>query len=255
MRESAVVFSPHYDDETLGAGGTIIQKCRSGAVVHLVFMTDGSRSHAQAMDGTRLSALRREEALHAASVLGVPESHVRFLNFPETRLTQHTLEAVDRVAGLLAELRCQQVFVPSTLEPLVWSADHKATTEIVFQALARVGIRPEVLEYLVWFWYHWPWVPVWGDADARQLLKLTWNNGFGLSAWRVLNTAIGIADVQSEKRAALEQYKTQMTRLAVDKPWPVLSDVAQGEFLKRFFQPSEFFRRYQYEGAPGGRNK
>jgi len=71
MQSPAVVFSPHYDDETLGVGGTIILKRRLGARVHLVFMTDGSRSHAHAMEGGRLAALRRTEALRAASALGV----------------------------------------------------------------------------------------------------------------------------------------------------------------------------------------
>ena len=255
MRGSAVVFSPHYDDETLGAGGTIIQKRRDGAAVYLVFMTDGSRSHAHAMDGSRLSKLRRDEALQAADALGVDESHVRFLNFPETRLARYANEATRRVGELLLELRCQQVFVPSTLEPSLWSADHNVTTDIVFRALNRIGQRPEVLEYLVWFWYHWPWVPVLRCGDTRRLLKLSCRNLFGLSAWINLNTAVGIVDVQSQKQLALAKYESQMTRLVVDKWWPVLADVCQGEFLRRFFEENEFFRTYKFTGAEAVNNK
>jgi LmbE family N-acetylglucosaminyl deacetylase len=254
MGRSAVVFSPHFDDETLGAGGTVIQKLSCGAAVYIVFMTDGSTSHAQAMDGSRLSGMRRSEALDAAGALGVPENNVFFLDFPETRLAQHATAAVGRVADLLSALRCEQVFVPSTLEPVLWSADHRATTEIVFQALARVGDQPEVFEYLVWFWYQWPWVPF-QRGDLRQLLKLSWRGRLGLSAWTGLNTAVPIADVLSQKRVALEQYRSQMTRLSLDKPWPVLSDVGRGEFLTQFFQPSEFFRRYKYAGLPDGDHK
>ncbi|HEY5705660.1 MAG TPA: PIG-L family deacetylase [Terrimicrobiaceae bacterium] len=248
MRDSAVVFSPHYDDETLGAGGTIIRKRKEGATVYLVFMTDGSRSHAHAMEGARLSELRRNEALQAAASLGVNESHVRFLNFPETRLTQYADEATQRVADLLLDLSCQQVFVPSTLEPLLWSADHNVTTEIVFRALSRVGQHPEVLEYLVWFWYHWPWVPLLKCGDTRRLLKLTCRNLFGLSALMNLNTAVDIVSVRSQKQDALTKYESQMTRLVVDKWWPVLADVCQGEFLPRFFESNEFFRTYKYAG-------
>jgi LmbE family N-acetylglucosaminyl deacetylase len=249
MENSAVVFSPHYDDETLGVGGTIIQKRRAGAPVYLVFMTDGSRSHAAAMDGSRLSALRKQEAIDAAGALGVPESHVRFLEFPETHLAQHTGAAVERVFEILSELGCRQVFVPSTLEPLIWSADHNVTTDIVFRAMARLDEQPEVVEYLVWFWYSWPWVRVRRGADARQILKLTWKSGFGLAAWIGLNTAVPIAAVRSQKRAALEEYKSQMTRLASNKPWPVLADVANGEFLQCFFHSAEFFKRHRYAGA------
>jgi LmbE family N-acetylglucosaminyl deacetylase len=252
MQDSAVVFSPHYDDETLGAGGTIIKKRRAGAEIHLVFMTDGSRSHAAVMEGARLSALRRTEALNAARALGVPESHVRFLELPETRMAQHVPEAVDRVARLLLEFRCQQVFVPSRLEPRIWSADHNVTTDIVFRALSRTGQPAEIVEYLVWFWYHWPWVSIRRGSDARQVFKLTCKHLFGVSAWMSLNTGVNIADVQSEKREALDQYESQMKRLLADKAWPVLGDVAQGEFLKCFFQPREYFKCYRYAPAENG---
>jgi len=246
MESSAVVFSPHYDDETLGVGGTIIKKRRCGAAVYLVFMTDGSKSHAHAMDGTRLSALRRDEALHAAHVLGVDESHVIFLEYPETHLQQHAIQAVQRVSEILWHLRCQQVFVPSTCEPALWSADHKATTDVVFRALINTRDKPEIYGYGVWFWYHWPWVPILRSNDTRRLLTLSRRALFGLSASMNFNTAIYIADVLSEKRLALEKYKSQMTRLAQDKPWPVLGDLAHGEFLKLFFRSNEFFNSYHF---------
>jgi LmbE family N-acetylglucosaminyl deacetylase len=244
---TTVVFAPHYDDETLGAGGTIIKLRQHGVPVHLVFMTDGSTSHARAMDGAVLSALRREESLCAAAVLGVQPNHVRFLEFPEKRLAQYRAEAVQRVVELLTDLRCERVFIPATIEPLIWSSDHQQTTEIALEALERTQLRPEVMEYLVWFWYHWPWVPVMGSNDARQLLKLTWQNAIGAKAWLNLNTAVGIADVSHQKREALEEYKTQMTRVVSNKPWPILADVAQGEFLENSFQSREFFKSYIYQ--------
>jgi LmbE family N-acetylglucosaminyl deacetylase len=246
LERSAVVVSPHYDDETLGAGGTIIQKRKCGASVHLVFMTDGSRSHAAAMDGRRLSAIRRAEAVNAANALGVPESHVIFLEYAETRLMDHADAAVGRVAQILSQVQPEQVFVPSTLEPVLWSADHKVTTEIVFRALNQLEQRPEIVEYLVWFWYHWPWVPVRRGADVRRLMKLSLQGRFGLSAWTGLNTAVPVADVLPQKHIALDRYASQMTRLSTDRPWAVLSDVADGEFLERFFHSSEFFRQYRY---------
>jgi len=248
MESSAVVFSPHYDDETLGVGGTIIKKRRCGATVYLVFMTDGSRSHAHAMDGNRLAALRRDEALHAAKVLGIDETQVIFLEYPETKLQQHTAEAIQRISGILSDLQCQQVFVPSTLEPVLWSEDHKSTTDIVFRALISNKEQPEILEYGVWFWYHWPWIPILCSKDTRQLLNLSWKARFGLSVYKHVNTAINVGDVLSEKRNALEKHKSQMMRLVEDRPWPVLGDVGRGEFLKLFFRSNEFFHSYQFSG-------
>ncbi len=247
---SVIVFSPHYDDETLGAGGAIIKLRDSGVPVWLVFMTDGSASHAHAMDRAALSALRRQEALRAATVLGVDAGRVRFLEFPEKQLNQHRSEACARVVQVLKEACCDCVFVPAAMEPLLWSADHQETTAIVIKALAQTGMRPHILEYAVWFWYHWPWVPVLGNGDPRRLLRLSWANGFGVRSWLNFNAALDISDVSSRKRQALEQYRSQMTRLRRDKPWPVLEDVAGGEFLRNFFGPREYFRIYRYSGAP-----
>lgn len=244
----SVVFSPHYDDDTLGAGGAILRLRQLGAPVQIVYMTDGSRSHAGAMPGAELSALRRQEGLRAAAALGVDAGHVTLLEYPETRLALHRDEAIRRVTQLLARLECRRVFVPSTFEPDVWSPDHRTTTEIVFAALAQTGRRYEVMEYLVWFWYHWPWVPVLGTGDTRQLLKLSWQNAFGLKARHAINASVSLAAVGSRKREALEQHRTQMTRFRTDKPWPVLADVARGEFLENFFRSREWFRASAWKG-------
>lgn len=250
LNRPAVVFSPHYDDETLGAGGTLIQKCRAGAPVHLVFMTDGGRSHAHAIDGPSLSRMRKDEAREAAEVLGIPPGNITFLEFPEMELASHEDKILERVSELLLKLSCAEVFLPSTLEPLLWSADHNVTTRVIFNALRRCGLRPWIIEYLVWYWYQWPWVPLEGGASGRRLIRLTAASRFGLSGCRELNTVVQIADVLFHKRHALEKYRSQMTPLSVDKPWPVLPDVAQGEFLKQLLYRKEFFKCYPF-GADG----
>jgi GlcNAc-PI de-N-acetylase len=43
-RRSCVVIAPHPDDETLGAGATIMRKVDAGTPVHVVVATDGSKS-------------------------------------------------------------------------------------------------------------------------------------------------------------------------------------------------------------------
>ncbi len=82
LGRSAVVFSPHADDETLGCGGTLIKKRAAGATVKIAFMTDGRTSHGHLMPADRLIALRAQEAVAAAQVLGLAESDVCFLGFP-----------------------------------------------------------------------------------------------------------------------------------------------------------------------------
>lgn len=243
----AVVFSPHFDDETLGAGAAILRLRAAGTPVRIVFMTDGSRSHAAAMDPPELAALRHEEGIRAAGALGVEPSLVTCLGFPETRLESRRAEAVDRVAALLAPLDYRTIMVPSADEPDVWSTDHRVTREVVLAALARLGRRCELLEYLVWFWYHWPWVPVFGSGDTRQLVSLTLRRRFGLDALRAANAFIDVGPVRESKRAALDEHKSQMVRMRSDRPWPILADVGRGEFLGTFLRSREWFRAGVWE--------
>src|SRR5947209_4351316 len=63
LRQPALVFAPHPDDETLGCGGAIVRKKRAGAVVKIVVMTDGSASHPGQIDPDELKKLRAEEML------------------------------------------------------------------------------------------------------------------------------------------------------------------------------------------------
>jgi hypothetical protein len=54
--------------------------------------------------------------------------------------------------------------------------------------------------------------------------------------------------VLPRKRAALEAHASQVQRQGAD--WPILADVAHGEFIDCFFLKHEFFNRYRYPDGP-----
>jgi LmbE family N-acetylglucosaminyl deacetylase len=81
-----IVFAPHQDDETLGCGGVIRKLINLGNAVLVVFLTDGSTSHARYLPSNELINLRRGEALNACEVLGVQDSFIQFLEFPDGQL-------------------------------------------------------------------------------------------------------------------------------------------------------------------------
>jgi LmbE family N-acetylglucosaminyl deacetylase len=78
--ERVLVISPHPDDETIGAGGYIAAAREAGAEVRIVLVTDGNR-HGQ-------GAIRHAEFIKATGILGVPESGVVFLDFPDATLAR-----------------------------------------------------------------------------------------------------------------------------------------------------------------------
>lgn len=92
-QDRLLVLSPHPDDETLGAGGTIADARRRGIAVRIVFLTngDGSRS-TQIAENLRqrrlnsfqeLAKLRQKEAANAAHALGVDAKDLIFLGYPD----------------------------------------------------------------------------------------------------------------------------------------------------------------------------
>ena len=236
LEAPAVVVSPHFDDEVLGCGGTILRKVAAGAPVTIVQLTDGSRSHAGLLPAGALAEMRREEGRAAAAALGVPAGDVTLLGLPETELAGALDHAVDELVAVLSSRPAQQVFVTCPWE----SDDHRAANEAVRVALTRAGGRHQLLEFPVWLWARWPWIAL-GDDEAGPT-KATARAVLG--GWRMLRFAtrkVDISDVRDAKRRALEAHRSQMVPLRDDVPWPTLGGVAGGAWLDCFFAPHELF--------------
>lgn len=240
-----MVFAPHQDDETLGCGGTIITRIGTGTDVAIVFMTEGRTSHAHLIPPSELVKIRRQEALAASRVLGIEEESVTFLDFEDGRLSEHYAAAVARVSSLLHEYKPDEVFIPYHREP---NLDHLATNRIVLTALSAVGIAPVVCEYPVWTWHHWPWVSLRQHTPpgTRAVIHNTFANVFGIRLLKDFGYSSFIGDVIGQKAAALNEHRSQMTRLLPDPGWLTLSDVSDGDFLACFFQDYEVFYRYRF---------
>jgi LmbE family N-acetylglucosaminyl deacetylase len=239
-----MVFAPHPDDETLGCGGTIALKVAQGAEVSVVFMTDGADSHRQFVSRSELAQLRRREAVAACSVLGVAERAVRFMDFPDGELHRHRDAAVARVGALLAGSRAEQLFVPYFAEA---PADHWVTRQVVLDGLRRAGRRALVYEYPIWFWNHWPWARERMDSEGRGIWRpVAYTVGSWLRLLRDFRCWVDVDDVLEIKRAALAEHRSQMVRVPKHEQWPVLADVAGGDFLACFFVGREWF--YQHPG-------
>jgi len=243
--QPALFFAPHEDDETLGCGGMIIQKCAAAADVGVVFMTDGRQSHAHLMPAAELVARRRQEALDACRVLGVAEQLVSFLNFTDGCLSDALETAVPPVLDLLQQYQPAEVYIPYAKEP---PADHVATNLIVLAALKLYNHPVTVYEYPVWFWHHWPWVGLKPNypGERRAILQNTLSTFFGRRLLTDFNVALDVADVLEQKCLALEQHKTQMSSLLPEQGWLTLHDVAYDEWLACFFQKQEVYRRYPF---------
>lgn len=246
---SALVFAPHQDDETLGCGGTIRRMVEAGAAVRVVFMADGSTSHAHLINGQTLAEMRRAEAREACTVLGLdPDTDVIDLGLPEAQLHNYEADIVRRVADLLARWQPQAIFVPYRHDV---HPDHVVTNRTVRAALRlwaqRAGQRVTVYEYPIWYWNHWPWMPPmrrprrdWPFYALRSLEGLA-----GWRAARIFRHYVNIAAVLDRKREALARHRSQTIRHQDNPHWPILADVGDGRWLECFFTDREIFYRYE----------
>jgi LmbE family N-acetylglucosaminyl deacetylase len=246
--KSTLIVAPHPDDETLGCGGTIIRKKQTGAVLNIVFMTDGSRSHAHLIPETTLKKIRRDEALAAAEQLGVDATNVHFLDFTDGNLNDHRQAAISLVVDLLKRFSPEEIFVPCAEE---LPPDHFATYEIVMTAIEATAMATTVYEYPIWFWDQYPWTNrIYDNSSLPHKLLTGLMSGFGLSLISQFRQAVYIRDVLEIKQAALAQHRSQMQPLSPDARWLTLPDLSKGEFLNCFFQDYEVFRKREINRVP-----
>lgn len=169
-----LVVAPHPDDETIGCGGVIALHRAQGDEVHVAVVSDGDRGDPEGRyprDG--YVELRREECRRAARVLGVAEPV--FLGFRDQELAR-AAELGRALATLLERLRPATVYHPPALE---MHPDHHAVGAAMTALASRLSFAPRLFAYETW-------VPV------------------------VPTAVIDVSEVWEVKRAALEQYASQL---------------------------------------------
>jgi len=95
--QKILIFSPHPDDETLGAGGYIARATKNGAEVKVVFITNGDGHWSSSVeefkevylnsdDYIQSGKTRQQESEKALAILGVRHENIIFLGYPDMGL-------------------------------------------------------------------------------------------------------------------------------------------------------------------------
>ena len=257
-----LVFAPHPDDETIGAGGLIFRLARRGVPVRVVFVTNGD-GYVQAVahefheqrprdtDYVAFGEIRRREAVAAARHLGLHRSDLVFLGFPDGGLAQlwrdhwsrthpytspYTKEdsppAPDSVAYdgqdlaslVRRELRSFRPTVVVMPHPYDAHLDHAHTSYFVIDALDALQ-DAHVLPDRVLVLTYLVHHPTWPSAGSdRDRLAPPSVKETPDTLWTGIDlTAAELA----AKEVALDEYRTQL---------PVL-----GDLLRRFCRPNELY--------------
>lgn len=210
--KSALIFSPHQDDETLGCGGAIALKRQMGVSVKVIFLTDGRYGIAHLIDRPEeIAKIRAAESVAALSTLGVPESDIHFLNLKDGDLAiladEQRQQVIEKLVWLLQDFMPEEVYVPHHRD---FHDDHEATYKLVQEAIALAGMKVDLWQYPIWL--------LWQNPLSFELKSKDIAGAYRLA----------INSVQAQKHQAIEAYKSQIPGLT------------RG-FLKRFFSPQEIY--------------
>jgi len=158
-----LLFAPHPDDESLACSILLQRAVRAGAVVRVIYVTDGDDNpwpqrvlerkwRLNATDRRRWGRLRRTEALAALRVLGVNGSATRFLALPDQKLTTMLMcdcqSALDRFAAIIADWGPTDLLVPSISDT---HPDHSALAVMLRLVLSESFSEPVAAGHMaVW---------------------------------------------------------------------------------------------------------
>jgi LmbE family N-acetylglucosaminyl deacetylase len=155
-----MLIAPHPDDESLACSIVLQHAVRAGASVRVVYATDGENNpwpqrvlqrkwRLDKMDRIRWGRLRRQEALNALSVLGVPEANAEFLALPDQGLTNLLLSdckpALQLLAQHISEWEPTDLFWPALADT---HPDHNALAVLLLLVLRN--LLPQPLRFTAW---------------------------------------------------------------------------------------------------------
>ncbi len=142
--QNVLILSPHFDDESIGCGGTISRHVDSGDRVTVLFMTDGREGCPEEENRNLASAIRKSEAEAAADVLGV--DRLEFLDEPETMLMVGA-RLLKKMEKMIDETDPDVVYLPSFLDNHI---DHVELNRILYAALKGTSTSPEIRLFGLW---------------------------------------------------------------------------------------------------------
>jgi LmbE family N-acetylglucosaminyl deacetylase len=191
-----LVFSPHFDDESIACGGTIAKHRGNGDEVSIVFMTAGNcgnYSH-PGISPTEYSQIRKGEAAEALKVLGVSKPF-ECLELDEGFM-RFTTELEKQLIRLIRSIKPDIIYMPHDQDN---HNDHIVTNKAVVQAAYRSG------------WGSFPYL----GTPPHKVNELR-----AYEVWTPLrrpNLYSNITDVLALKQEAIKRYKSQLIDTKYDE--------------------------------------
>ncbi|MBH0230707.1 PIG-L deacetylase family protein [Halobacillus yeomjeoni] len=136
-----LLLAPHVDDETIGAGGTLMKHAKEGAETHVAFLTDGSGSFTKGEKEALVSA-RKKEAEKVQELLGLTS-----IDFYDAKDGQLTSDEPTRawVRKKIESIQPEVIYAPVFVD---CHPDHITTAQLVRDVVDEIqGYSPVIRLY------------------------------------------------------------------------------------------------------------
>lgn len=129
--KSVLVVAPHVDDETIGAGGTLIKHKNRRDRISIVYVSDGGGS---TTEGSRAELIeeRKKEGMGVKDFLLA--QNIYFLNEPDGSVNSNNDELIDNIIKILEEVNPNIIYTPFLIDG---HRDHVETTKGVIKAIEK----------------------------------------------------------------------------------------------------------------------
>ncbi len=171
--KSILVLAPHQDDETIGAGGTLLLAAKMGIKIDIIFATDGTSK--QTKDNPLpddIVEIRQSEALKVCSEYGATVHQLSIYNAEPNP----SLKDLDQISDIIHSVNPQVVMMP-------WILDSPPKHRLINHLLWLINERKSLPDFEIW---------------GFQVHNTLFPNGY-----------IDITSVADEKRKLLEYYASQ----------------------------------------------
>ncbi len=190
-RERILVFSPHPDDETLAAGGYMATAEQNGASVWIALVTNGDRRG--------LEYARYSEFIKATGTLGVPESHLFFLGYPDGGLSKIPQASFEKnLQNIVNEVNPNIIIAP---DPKDYNKDHSIIGQTIEKITAGKG--KTIYYYII----HYPHFPLPQSYDPNSYILPPLRLMGSREDWRKF---IVSPYTEAIKKNAILEYKSQL---------------------------------------------
>ena len=178
-----LVLAAHPDDESFGAGGTLAKNAGKAETIRVWIATDGTgQEGVSPAEAEAYAARRREEAVRAATILGLEAP--RFAGLPDRGLADGREALSAALAAELEDFGPDLVLCPS---PVEIHPDHRAVASVLYELVAASRA-------------------VDADHDRFRYLRIAF---YELSHPLLPNTLVDIAAEARKKEDALAAFASQ----------------------------------------------